>query len=63
MKEKDARLLYCPMSNVQDDRQCIASECMMWRWEAIYGNLPFSGRVIENGLSKTDGYCGIGGKP
>jgi hypothetical protein len=38
----------------RDERvNCIASNCMMWRW--IDEN--------ERGLTEDDGYCGLGGQP
>lgn len=37
---------------------CIASNCMMWRQEALFG----AGRIAEEERSKTRGYCGLAGK-
>lgn len=36
---------------------CIASDCMAWRWAETFNN---AGQVHE---SRTDGYCGLAGKP
>lgn len=38
---------------------CLASSCMVWRWETLEGNMPSSGRIVEIGKSKTEGYCGL----
>jgi len=42
--------------------RCIASDCMMWRLDGLYGNTPVSGRLVESGKSDSDGYCGLAGK-
>ncbi len=39
---------------------CIASACMMWRWE---GREAPAGSVFENEKSTVYGYCGLAGKP
>ena len=41
---------------------CCISNCMAWRWEIIYGNMPSSGRIVENGRSTEKGYCGLFGR-
>ena len=38
--------------------RCIGSACMAWRW-SIVGTGPF----FDDAPSKTDGYCGLAGKP
>jgi len=72
MTEDEARKKWCPMvrwtSHDGDNRyaepfenrgancMCIASECMMWRWDEIqpeYGKSEF----------KISGYCGLTHKP
>jgi len=35
---------------------CIASECMMWRWNEYLTGIP-------NDKQTRTGYCGLGGKP
>jgi len=35
---------------------CIASDCMMWRWE-------LTREEAQNGYQAKKGYCGFGGKP
>ncbi len=42
-------------------RFCIGSACMAWRWVTLYGESDFGERIAE--ISKTDGYCGLAGKP
>jgi hypothetical protein len=43
---------------------CIASECMMWRWKRIYKPLPTNGNEPLGYQADGDvGYCGLGGKP
>lgn len=39
-----------------DITKCIASECMLWRWE-------LTREQAENGYHPTDGFCGLGGRP
>ncbi len=63
--EKKAKELWCPMarsegSNMVDSGKygvvlsyCIASRCMMWRWDH---NKLVTGDYRE-------GFCGLGGKP
>lgn len=38
---------------IYKENNCIASDCMMWRWK---GN-------DKKEISTTSGYCGLGGKP
>ena len=42
---------------------CVGSDCMMWRWklETHYANA--GAHVSGHSLSKTEGYCGLGGMP
>ena len=35
------------MQNISNETRCIASECMMWKWEKSSLNIP------------TTGYCGL----
>ena len=70
MTENEAREKLCPFrtENVVDwntDRgtvlvgsaNCIASDCMAWRWEDVEFDLP------EPPLpSELEGYCGLAGK-
>ena len=39
--------------------RCIASDCMMWRWNLI-GSFV-NGKYDDN--YPVEGYCGLGGKP
>jgi hypothetical protein len=64
MTEDEAKKKWCPMTrNIQVmgmnrntidysdyKSNCLASECMMWRW------------VIKEGYPNGRGYCGLGGK-
>lgn len=60
MTEEEARNKVCKIISVHDQSgnfvrddyiYCIASDCMMWRWEE---DRTYSGRQ--------EGYCGLGGK-
>ena len=67
MKETEANKKWCPYAISGSERPmdriyCIASDCMMWRWEKLYENMPASGKIVENGRSGTEGYCGLAGK-
>lgn len=61
----EAKKLWCPFVREEilpgkpfnGQPNCIASECMAWRW--ITENTP-DGRGIQ--ASKTEGYCGLAGK-
>ena len=75
MNEDEARTKWCPMAiyirfataeerpsahNHRVGSECIASDCMMWRWE--------KGTAIVDGGLQADvqldiGYCGLAGKP
>ena len=71
MTEQIAKNKWCPMFRI--DRHgnrlnfggladgCLASNCMMWRWELTPTVNP-SGEG-HGPYSKTEGYCGVGGKP
>jgi hypothetical protein len=39
-----------------DTTRCIASECMMWRWERTDGDFAIATR------GSTHGYCGLAGR-
>ena len=43
---------------VDDDRSCIGSACMAWRWGAHDLKIK-GGRLV----STDDSYCGLAGKP
>ena len=65
MTEEEARQKWCPMAreyivnndpdrhtNMFDDRnECLASECMAWRWTVKHQDIA------------SHGYCGLAGKP
>lgn len=75
MTEEEAKTKWCPMvrKTMWYDQVCLASGCMMWRWEP-YGewcirlqdskqsspNMDMNERMI---LLPRNGYCGLGGKP
>ena len=62
MTKQEAKEKWCPCLQIVTQigwkqsspysKKCIASECMMWRWEREAGNPNHLG-----------GYCGLGGKP
>lgn len=70
MTEQEARSKWCPMvrnnwhgtSTNRGDRgsietcSCIASDCMMWRWNRKLTD-------VNSEEKFTEGYCGLGGKP
>jgi hypothetical protein len=43
------------------DCVCIASACMMWRWDKTCGS--WHDQNFEIVQSLTDGYCGLAGNP
>ncbi len=69
MTEEEAKTKWCPMVRINvalnaaqgvgafnrdgGDFDCIASDCMMWRWNTR----------IKIGYKYEGGYCGLGGKP
>jgi hypothetical protein len=69
LTEEEAREKWCPvygrgigtveneagrtLGTYNDELNCIASECMMWRWKELEGVVAFS----------KYGYCGLAGKP
>jgi len=68
MTEEKAKTKWCPMAREiknssngivshNHNTVCIASDCMMWRWnrDIMVGG---SGRA-----EPTQGYCGLAGKP
>lgn len=73
MTENEAKKKWCPMSRtgmmfatnrsengcINGVDHCIASDCMMWKWETLYVIMPASGQIAENGRSKTNGCCGL----
>lgn len=51
---------FLPADNGPDSRgNCIASECMAWRW----AKRDSFGDTIGEGRSTTEGYCGLAGAP
>ena len=68
MTEQEARTKWCPSVRVElfgnavvvnrykgkleETYNCIASDCMMWRWHSP-----------SKSPEKRSGYCGLGGKP
>jgi hypothetical protein len=64
MTEEEAKEKWCPMAGqrpLAEHEKCVASECMMWRWNTAGFKYCDGDRVDVP--SKTDGYCGLGGKP
>ena len=69
LTEDEAKTKWCPQVRVGESYRavnmrinydlitCIASGCMMWRWEAV-NTAPGLGVV-----KPTKGYCGLAGKP
>ena len=64
MTEDEARQKWCPMVGDPDVTRpakhgtvpnCIASDCMMWRNEGVYGD--------DDNNDPVHGYCGLAGKP
>lgn len=43
------------------EKTCIASDCMMWRWNKVYAGLSHGGK--QTNYSNDGGYCGLAGKP
>lgn len=71
MTEEEAKEKWCPMAQISyqfyagigrsEFQQCSGSNCMMWRWNTAGFKYCDGDRVDVP--SKTDGYCGLGGKP
>jgi len=56
MTEDQAHNKWCPLTKPGSGTDiCIASECMMWRWQ--------SKSAEENRWSPRQGYCGLADKP
>lgn len=68
MTEDESKEKWCPFKNAyyvdrdddytpfnNDNCKCMASECMMWRWEHM--------SVGEADYNTPEGYCGLAGKP
>lgn len=51
-------VMYMPANKNRPTTLCVAGDCMAFRW--ITENTP-DGRGIQ--ASKTEGYCGLAGKP
>jgi hypothetical protein len=68
MTEDEAKQKWCPMYRQPDNRgtfpiiKCIASACMMWRWEIKPGTIAQNDEGL-NYSPKESGYCGLGGRP
>jgi hypothetical protein len=61
---KQIHTVYDPMS--VKNHFCIGSRCMAWRWvEEVFVLNPGASSPERRSLrpSKTDGYCGLAGKP
>ena len=70
MTEDEARQNWCPFvrlgihhdktwdnrGNDYHHQQCIASDCMAWRWDEFINITPEADVIRE-------GYCGLAGKP
>ncbi|MFH2074326.1 MAG: hypothetical protein ABIJ57_03120 [Pseudomonadota bacterium] len=67
MTEEGAKTKWCantqtrnmadtPQATAASWQNCIASACMMWRWE-------LTREEAENGHYPKDGYCGLAGRP
>lgn len=59
MTEKEAKKKWCPAVAIEPKyevrKNCIASDCMMWRWRLSPNDVEWRDR-------KPDGYCGLAGK-
>lgn len=72
MTEDEAKTKWCPMVRCDEmhnrgqanrpdgSYNCIASGCMMWRWDKNEIRHPDSGRVVDTKNADT-GYCGVAG--
>jgi len=86
MTEAEAKTKWCPMVGLvgathpsglaQTNCMCVASACMMWRWnerpEFVFGKSSFDmsnpDKVVSTeekvrNTSEPTGYCGLAGKP
>ena len=72
MTEKEAKTKWCPMIRkygiIEREgkwiKECIASECMMWRWETEIHIDRSGAHPAQQFVTSTDrGYCGLGGTP
>ena len=77
MTEDEARTKWCPMSivagregnrvgdgisgDIHYASMCIASDCMMWRWDWDLKKTDV--RDPEDGNLPSGGYCGLANKP
>jgi len=72
MLERNAKLRICPLTRDEDNEalrnRCIASECMMWRWNIqslSFRQITFeddSFEVEEEHGEHGGGYCGLAGR-
>ena len=67
MTEQEAQLRWCPYragkkSLRQHPENCIASDCMAWRWEMEHKTHP-DGTFDTLPTPTGHGYCGLAGKP
>jgi len=46
--------------DLPDESKCIASDCMMWRWDEA-SDRDENGNLIGGTNYNTEGHCGLGG--
>lgn len=77
MTEQEAKTKWCPINAIaiQSTKSypvCIASDCMMWRWEDENGyfkrvtdDMKMSGMDSKEAMEclPREGWCGLEGKP
>jgi hypothetical protein len=50
--------------DLEPEHNCIASSCMMWRWETRYSqDKPADDPRYPDSRNIDSGYCGLAGKP
>jgi hypothetical protein len=63
MTEDEAKQKWCPMTRDEHHNRCIASGCMMWRWDYSPREVK---RYVEVNPESTppeaDGHCGLAGE-
>ena len=57
MKAIEAKGKVCPVAQTV----CVASKCMMWRWEGMGYMNPEKG--TEEQTKNCEGFCGLAGQP
>ena len=65
MTEEDAKTKWCFAAGqnrreIRLGEQCIASQCMAWRWQPTHINNPEGGDMIWS--ARAYGYCGLAGE-